>query len=339
VKAICIEMVQRSEDDRLRVIALSAIGKPKTWIIRETGFTKCFVYRWYGRRDLKDAPRAGRAIKMTPPVVSAVRSLMKGKRRRSTRKVSALLKEKKDVELSREGVRRAAKRAGLTAYHRRPKPLLTEDHRQRRLEFATLYQDTDWSKVLFSDEKTFTLFGHPNRQNDVVWASSPDQVPANMTVKHPAKVHVWAAMSCHGTLRPYLFHQNLNKELLVEIFKARLLHAQDLFPGGVWMFQQDNDRKHTSNLATKWLADNVPSVIPKEHWAPNSPDANVIEPLWAHVQERVYTRSPRTMDGLKRIIEEEWAAIPAELLQKLVDSMPARLAAILEADGGYTKYS
>jgi hypothetical protein len=44
------------------------------------------------------------------------------------------------------------------------------------------------------------------------------------------------------------------------------------------------------------------------------------------------------MAALKRIIKEEWNRIELGTLQKLVDSMPARLDAIAAAEGGHTKY-
>jgi transposase len=335
---IFFKMSHRSEDDRFRVIGLSAAGKTKTAIIRERGFSKDFVYRWYGRRDPKDAPHPGRPAKLTPPVVQTVRALMKGKKQRSKRKVAKILEEKKHIVLSHESVRTAAHRAGLTAYHKRQKPLLTAEQRQRRLNFANLYADTDWRHVLFSDEKTFTLFGHPNRQNDVIWETSAQNVPFNVSVKHPAKTQVWGAASYYGVLAPYLFNESLTAPLYVDILKARLPAAPHLFPDGVWMYLHDGDTKHTSKLARNWMDANIPSYIPKEHWPPNSPDLNIVEPLWAHVQNRVYARNPRTMDGLKRIIREEWMAIDPELLHRLVDSMPDRLAAVIAADGGPTKY-
>jgi transposase len=331
-------MSHRSEADRFRVIALSAAGRTKTAVIRETGFSKDFVYRWYGRTDPKDAPHPGRRPKLTPPVIQTVKALMKGKKRRSTRKVAKVLDEKKHIVLSRESVRVAAHRAGLKAYHKQQKPLLTAEQRQRRLQFVNAYRATNWRHVLFADEKTFTLFGHPNRQNDVVWESSAENVPFNVSVKHPAKIQVWGAASYYGVLAPYLFNENLTAPLYVDILKARLPAASGLFPGGRWMYLHDGDRKHTSKLARDWLDTHIPSYIPKEHWPPNSPDLNIIEPLWTIVQDRVYSRDPRTMDGLKRIIREEWMAIDPELLHRLADSMPDRLAAVIAADGGPTKY-
>ena len=104
------------------------------------------------------------------------------------------------------------------------------------------------------------------------------------------------------------------------------------------MLLQDNDPKHTAGKYIAWLDANIPSYVPPEHWPPNSPDINVIDPLRAIIKDRVYAREPRTIDGLKRIIRDEWAKIGPELLHSLVDSMLDRLNAVLAADGGLTKY-
>ena len=35
---------------------------------------------------------------------------------------------------------------------------------------------------------------------------------------------------------------------------------------------------------------------------------------------------------------KEWNAIPKEVVQNLIESMPRRVEAVIEAKGGYTKY-
>jgi hypothetical protein len=37
-------------------------------------------------------------------------------------------------------------------------------------------------------------------------------------------------------------------------------------------------------------------------------------------------------------VEKEWNKIDVEVCQNLIESMPRRIAAVLKAKGGYTKY-
>lgn len=133
-------MVSMRAADRARVIALRQDGHTAAEIMRRTGYKKDFVYRWVSAadngEDVTDRPRSGRPPKVTPPVIRQVRAHMKGKRRRSTRKVAQIMAERHGTVMSRESVRRAAKKAGLTAYHRQKKPLLTERIMRRRFRFA-----------------------------------------------------------------------------------------------------------------------------------------------------------------------------------------------------------
>jgi len=46
----------------------------------------------------------------------------------------------------------------------------------------------------------------------------------------------------------------------------------------------------------------------------------------------------RTYDQLREIVQEAWDSITIEVLRDLINSMSAKCQAVIEADGGHTKY-
>jgi len=75
-------------------------------------------------------------------------------------------------------------------------------------------------------------------------------------------------------------------------------------------------------------------------WPPQSPDLNLIEALWADMETelgQIYERATNT-DDLILMLHAAWGNINSERLLKLVDSMPARLAAVIAAEGNATPY-
>ena len=75
-------------------------------------------------------------------------------------------------------------------------------------------------------------------------------------------------------------------------------------------------------------------------WPSRSPDLNPIENLWGILSRRVYANNRQfgSIDDLKQVISSEWHKIEPEIMQKLVESMPHRVFALIQAKGAAISY-
>lgn len=335
---------QLSDSLKNLIIKAAASGKPQAEIARDFDVHQSTVSRII--KQFKTSGTVHRKLgsgrpKITSPNVDKILvRLSKANPRLDAVQLNTQLRQYHDVNCSVTTTKRRLNEAGL--FGRRPakKPWISKKNRRHRVKFAKEHlhwTSEDWMKVLWSDESKSMMFGSDgikfvrrevNKKYDPRY-----QLP---TVKHGGgNIMVWGCFSRDSIGPLHRIEGIMDGPKYVDIIKKHMLpHAKSKMPRG-WIFQQDNDPKHTSNVAKNFFTSKKIRVL---DWPSQSPDLNPIENLWDELERATAGRKPTSKDELFQILNEAWKNIPLDTLIKLVDSMPKRCEAVIKAKGYATKY-
>ena len=149
-------------------------------------------------------------------------------------------------------------------------------------------------------------------------------------------MNVWGCFTSSGVGRLYKIPGIMDSKMYKQILIHQLIpSANELFKDKSWVFQQDNDPKHTANNVKNYLKNKKLVVL---SWPAQSPDLNPIENLWSILDHGIKTRAPKNEEELFQILQNQWKNISGELLQSLVESMPRRCKAMIKSRGGLFRY-
>jgi hypothetical protein len=131
----------------------------------------------------------------------------------------------------------------------------------------------------------------------------------------------------------------MNKDDYVEILTRDLIGSLEYYGygKGSFIFQHDNDPKHTAGVTKSYLTGADIETLP---WPSQSPDLNPIENIWNYLKVQIGSqeRRPSSIHELWQVVLQEWEKVPLDLIKSLYESMPRRVEAVVRAKGGHTKY-
>ena len=152
-------------------------------------------------------------------------------------------------------------------------------------------------------------------------------------------VLVWGCFSGQGIGDLKKIKGKMDQKMYHQILMRHGVASGLHLVGQGFVYQQDNDLKHTSKLCKSYLdKKEAEGKLQKLDWPLQSPDLNPIEHLWGILDQNLDKSSTSSQHMLWEQQEAAWQKISKETLKKLVISMPERLKAVIKAKGSHTKY-
>jgi len=311
----------------------SGIRSPRE-ISRKTGIS-CSTVSYNIRKlkalgSLNHVGGNGRKRSITASAARTVGQLIRREKQTSAAEISVELRMRRNLAVSVSTVRRHLRRKGYKSCLPKKKPMLTDQQRHRRLQWAMAHKDDDWRRTVFSDESSIQLFRNTVR----CWTKNP-RIEIKRVPKNRTKIFVWGAISSKGVIGLCLFRGIMDSARYIDILKKNLLPATGRIFGNNWRFQHDNDPKHTARMTKRFLDETVPMVI---DWPANSPDLNPIENIWGLLKHRVEKRRPKSIDELERFFMDEWSMLDQKMINNFLKSMKSRCEGVIRNNGNHLDF-
>lgn len=262
--------------------------------------------------------------------------------RTSTRRTAALL------NTNHMAVWRTLSSDHQHPYHFRKSQELVAADFIHRVRFCNWYRsraqaDPNFSsKVLWSDEASFTRGGMSNVHNEHIWAHENPHASRESSFQHQWRINVWAGIIGDHLIGPVFLPDSLNGQNYLEFLITILEDALEDMPLRVYrdvIFQHDGAPAHFARQVRQYLDARFPVWIGRHGpvaWPPRSPDLTVLDFfLWGHVKNLVYAHESQTRDTMQAKITAAFDTITVEMLRNVQRSTMRRVSLCIDHHGGH----
>ena len=331
---------------RHAIFALAREGMRQGYIAARVGVARKTVNRILLRQaatgSLEPGKSTGAPRKTTARQDRALIRMVREDRLKSARALNERMRNLYGVRVGRKTINNRLVARGYRARRILRKPLLTANHRRLRLDWARRWQNLTmaaWSHVIWGDESRFQLYPVDGRMRvrRLPGERFRQDCQGARVQAGGGSVHVWGAFHRGAKSPLVVLDRNVNGVVYRDILRDTLVPFARQHFGDNFRYQDDNATPHRSRVVTDYLQQ---EDITKMDQPAISPDCNPIEHLWDELGRAISNMDhpPHNLHELRQALLDQWANIPVERLQRLVPSMPRRLAAIISVRGGNTRY-
>ena len=149
---------------------------------------------------------------------------------------------------------------------------------------------------------------------------------------------VWGGISLSGRTDLHVFRRG---GVTAAVYRDDILHPLVRpYAGAVgenFILMDDNAPPHRAHIVRDYLEQ---ESIQRMDWPARSPDLNPIEHVWDMLQVGLSAQehAPSTLEELGNDLVQQWNRIPQDSISHLIQSLPRRCQAVLDARGGHTRY-
>lgn len=327
--------------ERARIIVLSEQGYSIREISRELNISRNTARKWIRRNaevgSLEDRRRHNHGVhRVTSGQARAMQLHYEEHPFTPTRYFAT------SYDVCLQTIRNYLHGTGLHYRHHAKKVVLTDAHKAARLNFARDYLNFDWTNTIFSDEKSFRSSEHGRLtlwRYDNTRYTGDHVVPNQLSGRISSNMWAWMSAGSLGELVPISSRQTaLHYVDLLEdtmLPTVRTIYPQEEVP--TFAYVHDNCRVHTARVVSDWFCQHPDvTLIP---WPSKSPDLNPIENLWGLMVQMWDNRNERTQEALQNHCNEIWDHLRGtDICTRLIGSMHSRLLAVIQNNGGYTRF-
>lgn len=183
------------------------------------------------------------------------------------------------------------------------------------------------SRIMFTDESTFTNNGMWNRRNSHWWSSQNPYQIQETGFQTRWKWNVWAGIVGNQILGPYFLPSRMDGPAYLDFLNHYVAETVDSLDGEdvplaqlTW-FQHDGAPPHTTTLVRRrlnelfgrrWIGRHGP-----QEWPARSPDLTPLDFfLWGYVKDRVYDRPTTNADIMRQKIVDVFDELKQRVLRE-----------------------
>ena len=232
--------------------------------------------------------------------------------------------------------------SGLRARRPNVVPVLTQRHRQDRLQWAREHRGwtlNQWSRVLFLDESRFTVDHNHGRIR--VWRRRGERFHPQFAVAHSrwgaGSVMIWAGISSEYRTGLHVVQGNVNGQCYLDSMATPIVVPLATRQNHNFLFMDHNAPAHRARLVQNALIQN--NVVRME-WPALSPDLNPIENLWSIPGRRNHSRDNlvTTVQELTDALIQEWQALDQTVIRNTIRTMRRRCIECISNRGAPTSF-